>query len=121
MSYLDILKKGKKWLQPYDVSLSSVCDKLEAARENEDLASMSRIIALVDTLTNQNYQDIEDAINLLPDDYERYEKLHIEWEGMIARWKDSLQDGDTFDNFHEKDRKWYRVKIIHRNGDDIKV
>ena len=105
MSHLDIISNDR-WLKAFDVSIDLICQKLAHALQTNDLLTMSKIFALTDTLIALKYRQINVSIKDNPESLIHLDLLRCEWIEMLSSWKDGLKVGDSFDNFHEKDKKW---------------
>lgn len=109
------------WLSDFDISYDILYEKLKAAINNDNLLETSRLVALIDLLIQSNNRKFKQSISLHQSLYEDYDQMRNQWLERLTAWKDRLQVNDQFDNYHEIDKKWYRVKLIHRDEDMIRV
>jgi hypothetical protein len=109
------------WLSDYNISYDILHEKLNEALRSNNLLDMSRLVALIDLLQQSDNRKFTRSLSFYQELYEEYAGMKAEWLRRLNDWKDSLKVNDQFDNFHEIDKKWYRVKLLHRDGDMIRV
>ena len=107
------------WLTEINLN-ESVIPKLKELVANNDFNASNQIFCLMDFINKTNIK-IFIKLTTFEGNTDLYTSLYEQNKIKLKSWLQNLKSGDNADSYHIKDRKWYRIKILKRDADEILV